>query len=451
MSSETETIVAPSTPYGESAIAVIRASGPLTPALLHGIFSRLPEPRRVTRGVYRDLQGRAVDDLVYCYFQKPASYTGEDVMELYSHGNPLIVQRITDDLLARGCQSAGPGEFTRRAFLNGRMDLSQAEAVIDLIQAGSERALEAANRQLRGELGRRIQSLTDTLLQILAEIEAYIDFPEEDLPDENAGGPVTRIRTLLTSVKELAATARYGTLLREGVGTIILGAPNAGKSSLLNRLVKRDRAIVSDQPGTTRDFLEERLHLAGYCIRLLDTAGLRDEGDPIERLGMQKTLEQADEADLFLLVLDATLPHPPLPESLRARLTPGNTLVIHNKVDLLGKGQPAPFLPECRQVALSALTGDGLDSLETALESLLRKEAESPGADRIAVSARHAQALERVRLALETGLAHLLDHQPPELAASELRAALDALGEIVGRIDNEAMLDKLFATFCIGK
>ena len=451
MNSETDTIVAPSTPYGESAIAVIRASGPRVPGLVREIFGRTPPPRHATCGAYRDLQGIVVDDLVFCYFRKPASYTGEDVLELYTHGNPLIVQKITDDLLARACRSAGPGDFTRRAFLNGRMDLSQAEAVIDLINARSERALEAANRQLRGDLGKRIQSLTDTLLQVLAEIEAYIDFPEEDLPGEDSGGPAARIQKLLTEVNELAATARYGMLLREGVGTVILGAPNAGKSSLLNRLAKRDRALVSDQPGTTRDFLEERLHLAGYCIRLLDTAGLREQGDDIERMGMQKTLEQADQADLFLLVLDATLPHPDLPDSIRARLSPANTLVIHNKADLVPNGPPSPFLPQCPQVTLSALTGEGFDALESALEGLLRKEAESPGSDRVAVSARHAHALKSSRQALEAGLEHLRHAQPPELAASELRGALDALGEIVGRVDNEAMLDKLFATFCIGK
>ncbi len=451
MISDTDTIVAPSTPYGESAIAVIRASGPRVPELLRELFGRTPPPRRATRGLYRDLNGHRVDDLVYCYFQKPASYTGEDVLELYPHGNPLIVRKITDDLLARGCRSASPGDFTRRAFLNGRMDLSQAEAVIDLIRARSDRALEAAGRQLRGELGARIHTLTDTLLQVLAEIEAYIDFPEEDLPGENADGPGARIRNLLTEIEHLAATAHYGTMLREGVGTIILGAPNAGKSSLLNRLAKRERAIVSDQPGTTRDFLEERLHLAGHCIRLLDTAGLRERGDTIERMGMQKTLQQADEADLFLVVLDATLPHPPLPDTLRNRLTPANTLVIHNKADLLDSRQPESFLPECRQVLFSALNGEGIDTLEGALEALLQKEAESPGADRIAVSARHARALDQARSALETALEHLRQGQPPELAASELRAGLDALGEIVGRIDNEAMLDKLFATFCIGK
>ncbi len=451
MTTESDTIVAPSTPYGESAIAVVRVSGPLVPALLMDLFGDFRTPRHMTRGTYRDREGAAVDDLLYTWFRKPASYTGEDLAEFYCHGNPLIISKIVEDLQNRGCRPAGPGDFTRRAFLNGRMDLSQAEAVIDLIRAQSDRALEAAGRQLRGDLGRRIAGLIERLLQVLAEIEAYIDFPEEDLPPEESGGPAARVRAMIEDVEKLAATEHYGAMLREGVGTIIVGAPNAGKSSLLNRLAGRERAIVNETPGTTRDFIEERIRLGGYCIRLLDTAGLRERGDEIERLGMEKTLEQAGEADLFLVVLDAVLPHPPLPGALRERLSPANTLVIHNKADLLEGGTVEPLLDGCREVLVSALTGLGFDELESSIEALLRREAESPGADRVAVSARHARALQEARAMLEDGLSRLRENQPPELAASELRGALDALGEITGRVDNEAMLDKLFATFCIGK
>ncbi len=451
MSFQSETIVAPSTPGGESAIAVIRTSGPAVPGLLQAIFGRTPPPRRAVHAEYRDRDGAFVDDLVYCYFRGPASYTGEDVLEFYTHGNPLIVQKITEDLMARGCRPAGPGDFTRRAFLNGRMDLSQAEAVIDLIRARSERALDAANNQLRGVLGKRIEALSERLLQVLAEIEAYIDFPEEDLPPEEEHGPAGRIRSLMADVERLAATSHYGAVLREGVGTIILGAPNAGKSSLLNRMAGRERAIVSEMPGTTRDFLEERISLAGYCIRLLDTAGLHETGDVLERLGMEKTLEQAGEADLFLVVLDATRPHPDLPHGLRERLVPDRTLVVYNKADLLENGPPTGFLPGCREVALSALTGEGMEALEDALQALLKTGISSDDADRIAVSARHARSLESVRCSLAAGLSRLGAGDPPELAASELRQALDAFGEIIGRVDNDAMLDKLFSTFCIGK
>ncbi len=451
MNSDNDTIAAPSTPYGESAIAVVRASGPLVPGLLKRIFGRTPPPRRATHAEYRDRNGERVDDVVFCYFRKPASYTGEDVVEISTHGNPLIVQKITEDLLERGCRPAGPGDFTRRAWLNGRMDLSQAEAVIDLIRARSDRALAAANHQLRGELGGRIEELTEELLGILAEIEAYIDFPEEDLPPEGRGGPAGSIRKLVTKVDKLAATSHYGAILREGVGTIILGAPNAGKSSLLNRMAGRERAIVSETPGTTRDFLEERMHIGGYCIRLMDTAGLHETEDDIEKLGMEKTLEQADEADLFLVVLDATVPYPALPDALAKRLNAGNTIVIYNKADLLQSEPRKQFLPDCAQVVLSALTGRGMDQLEKLLEGMLENEASGPEADRVAVSARHAQALGAARDALTAGLASLGKGHPPELAASELRGALDALGEIVGRVDNEAMLDKLFSAFCIGK
>ncbi len=451
MSNETDTIVAPGTPFGESALAVVRASGPGVPDLARALFGRLSPARRAVHAEYRDRNGRFIDDLVHCYHRKPASYTGEDVLELFPHGNPLIVRKILDDLIARGCRPAGPGEFTRRAFLNGRMDLSQAEAVIDLIRARSDRALEAAHDQLRGELGRRIRGLTDDLLQVLAEIEAYIDFPEEDLSPDEEGGPADRIQKLITSIERLAATGRYGELLREGVGTILLGPPNAGKSSLLNRMTGRDRAIVSETPGTTRDFLEERIELGGFCIRLLDTAGLHPAGEGLEKLGMEKTLEQAESAALFLVVLDATLPHPELPPSLRKLLVPERTIVIYNKADLLEKPPPTGLLPDCTEVVLSARTGRGMEELETALGRLLRTGIPAEGADRIAVSARHARALETARASLEAARSRLREAEPPELAASELRAVLAALGEIVGRVDNEEMLDRLFATFCIGK
>jgi tRNA modification GTPase len=392
-----------------------------------------------------------VDDVVYTFFPAPNSYTGEDLFELSCHGNPFIAQKLLEDLSARGCRPAEPGEFTKRAFLNGRMDLSQAEAVADLIHARSERALQAANQQLRGALGRRLQIMTDQLLDLLARVEAYIDFPEEDLPPADLTMLADGIRQLQADTARLLATSHYGDVLRDGVKTVILGEPNAGKSSLLNRLVGRDRALVSPEPGTTRDYLEERITLGPHCIRLIDTAGLHSSPTPLERLGIAKTLERAAMADLILLVLDATRPAPVLPDEIRNRLTPGHALVVINKIDLVPAGrepQPPPALPVTR---ISALTGTGCDELEAAVVRHAESFRADQGEDLVAINARHAVALNQATLQLRRALDKVTSQAPIELLASDLRCALDAFGEIAGRIDNELVLDRLFSTFCIGK
>ena len=454
MSRPTDTIAALATPAGTSAIAVVRVSGPDCAKLAAAIFGPTPLPPRVARHAdYKDKQGRIVDDVLVTFFQGPHSYTGEDSLEISSHGNPFIAQSIVSDILERGCRAAEAGEFTRRAFLNGRMDLSQAEAVMDLIHARSERALAAANQQLRGSLGRHLHALTESLLLVLARVEAYIDFPDEDLPPEDRRIAQDELARVLRGTERLLATHRYGELLRDGIKTIIIGEPNAGKSSLLNRLVGHDRALVSPEPGTTRDFIEERLILGPHCLRLIDTAGLNPAPAALEKLGMAKTLERAAEADLFLWVVDATLPCPPLPPEVAARLTPANTLVVLNKADLL----PAPLSPSALQTfslsafSLSALTGAGVDTLSAAIIRHAEAFRQDQGEDLIAINSRHADALRRAREALESAHAKLTVNGPVELLASDLRSALDALGEIAGKIDNERMLDHLFSTFCIGK
>ncbi|WP_415663365.1 tRNA uridine-5-carboxymethylaminomethyl(34) synthesis GTPase MnmE, partial [Rariglobus hedericola] len=311
MSRPTDTIAALATPVGTSAIAVVRVSGPDCASLAQGLFGPVPLPPRVARHTdYRNLQGAVLDDVLATFYQAPRSYTGEDSLEIALHGNPFIAQSILNDLLARGIRLAEAGEFTQRAFLCGKMDLSQAEAVMDLIHARSERALAAANQQLRGSLGRHLSELTEGLLLVLARIEAYIDFPDEDLPAEDRRIVVKELDTVLHGTARLLATHHYGELLRDGIKTVIIGEPNAGKSSLLNRLIGRDRALVSPEPGTTRDFIEERIILGPHCLRLIDTAGLNPSPAALEKLGMDKTLERAAEADLFLWVLDATRPIP---------------------------------------------------------------------------------------------------------------------------------------------
>lgn len=459
MSRHQETIAALATPAGTAAIALLRVSGDDAGRIMQDIFGATPLPRVARHGDYRDLKGLLLDDVVFTFFQGPRSYTGEDSLEISSHGNPFIAQKILEDLFARGCRAAMPGEFTQRAFLNGRMDLSQAESVMDLIQARSERALTAANQQLRGALGRRIEELSGGLLDVLARVEAYIDFPDEDLPPEDRTLIVAKLREILRESEQLLATSHYGEILRDGLKTVILGEPNAGKSSLLNRLVGRERALVSPEAGTTRDFIEERIMLGPHCLRLIDTAGLNSAPGPIEKLGIEKTLERAAEADLILLVLDATQPKPnfstTLPVSLNERIKSGPTLIVWNKSDL---GSPRLLLENTgdegerlNELRVSSLTGDGIGELTSRIINVSDSFQVSVGNDLIAISARHADALGRVKNTL-FGLLADIDHWPAsELLASDLRGVLAALGEITGRIDNEKMLDRLFSAFCIGK
>ena len=444
----TDTIASLATPVGTAAIAVVRASGPAAGRLVQEIFGANLLPRVAQHADYRLRDGTLLDDVLFTYFAGPNSYTGEDTVEISCHGNPFIARRMLDDLFVRGCRPAEAGEFTRRAFMNGRLDLSQAEAVMDLIHARSERALAAANQQLRGSLGRRMEELIALLLKCLAQIEAYIDFPEEDLPPENRAAVLADVDRLREGVGRLLATGRYGEVLRLGVRTVILGEPNAGKSSLLNRLVGRERALVSPEPGTTRDYLEELLAVGPHVLRLVDTAGLNVAPNALESRGIEKTFEQAAEADLFLWVVDASRPWPALPRALAERLSGANTLVVRNKCDLVPEGAPHPTL---QTVAVSALTGAGLADLVAALVAKADAFRTEVGDEIIAINARHADALRRARAALEAARGQLADGSPIELTSSNLREALDCLGEIAGRVDNERMLDVLFSSFCIGK
>ncbi len=452
MSRATDTIAALATPVGTSALAVIRASGPECARLAQEIFGATPLPRTVKRGDYVDRAGVLVDDVLFTLFVAPASYTGEDSLEISAHGNPLIAQKIVDDLLARGCRGAAPGEFTQRAFLNGRLDLAQAEAVMDVIHARSERALGAAHAQLRGALGRRMQELTTGLVALMARVEAYIDFPEEDLPAEDRAWMQAQVATLLANTHKIITTNNYGEILRHGIKTVIVGAPNAGKSSLLNRLVGRDRALVSPEPGTTRDFIEELISCGPHALRLIDTAGLNPTPTTVERMGIAKTLERLAEADLVLWVVDGSAPEVPSTPEIAAALAAKRSIKIFNKSDL-GNLVHSPSLATTGSITVqvSALTGAGLDELQREITRLADALNPLVGDELIAINARHTQALRAASEALLAAQAKLADGSPMELLAADLRSALWNFGEIAGRIDHEAILDELFATFCIGK
>ena len=442
-----DTLAALSTPSGTGAVAVLRVSGPDAAQVAARVFKgpRLT-PRRALFGSVMAADGSALDEVLLTYFAGPASYTGEDTIEISCHGGVLVTRRVLERLLQAGARAAGPGEFTQRAFLNGKLDLTQAEAVMDVISAQTDRALQAANRQLDGALGRTILTLRDELLGILAHVEAYIDFPEEDIDPDTGTALRDRMASLLARLEALLATADQGRLLREGVRTVLAGAPNAGKSSLLNRLLGFERAIVSEQPGTTRDTIEEVINLQGFPLRLIDTAGLRQAtADTIEQAGMARTHSQLAEADLIVEIVDASQPPGDrlvLPESATAR----HVLVLH-KSDL-------PLHPAWQGsdgVPVSSRTGEGLAALADRLIAVITAGGNAFEQSEVAVNARHQACLERARTSLTAAMAEFASGSSVEFTALELRLALEALGDVIGRVDVEDLLGVIFSQFCIGK
>lgn len=447
-----DTIVALSTPPGESALAVIRISGCDCLRLMAEAFGHPtpPSPRRALLSCYQDRSGRQWDEGLLCYFPAPSSYTGEDVLEYSCHGNVLIYNEIMSDLIRRGCRLAGPGEFTRRAFMSGKMDLTQAEAVADLIAARSEQALTCAQRQLGGDLGRRITAMQAALLESLAALEAYIDFPEDDLPEEDAGGPLQALTQLQAEVAALLRAGRNQAHLNAGLNVVIAGPPNAGKSTLLNALLGHARALVSDQPGTTRDYLTETLRVGPYAINLTDTAGLRLTDQTLEQKGMDRTRDWLARADIVIVVIDTTAPLTSAAELNLAHFSPSALLVLENKTDLPDSTSASAFFPEATHLRM-ALARDPIEPVLDRLLRMIQALSGGIGEETPAVNQRQAQALEQMLAALDAAQELLRQHAPTELACAHLREAVDALGGVVGRIDNEAMLDKLFARFCIGK
>lgn len=447
-----DTFIAIATPPGESAIGMLRLSGDQCPSLCEKVFKiPSPRPRHAYFRPYYTLDAERIDEVLVTYFEKDRSYTGDPMLEISCHGNPFIVKRMLDDLVDRGCRQAEPGEFTKTAFLNGKMDLSQAEAVIDVIRARSELALKAATQQLRGSLSRKVEEMVDKLLQIIAEVEAYIDFPEEDLPYQDETAPVKRLLRLISEIDSLRDTSQAGIFLREGVKTIIIGEPNVGKSSLLNYILGESRVIVSDTPGTTRDFVEASFYVGSYRIRILDTAGVHPTDDPLEQAGIHKTLEQLQDSDLVLWTVDQSRPVPELPSAILSHLHAENTVLVRNKADLTAHESWNSSTLPYPAVHLSALKQNGIQSLRDQLLALLGQPEVSSKGDFIAVSARHLKALNQAKESLLCAVPMLEGDEPAELAANHLRDCLNHFGSIVGRIDNERMLDKLFASFCIGK
>ncbi len=441
-----DSIAAISTPFGEGAIAVVRLSGPASLRIVETLFRGKRPPSTMRSrvqyfgGIYQD--DHKLDDVLLSVHRAPASYTGEDVVEIACHGGILVTRRILDLLLQKGARSADPGEFTRRAFLNGKMDLTQAEAVMDLISAQTDLALGAAAEQLEGRLGSRVEAMREQLLALLAHVEAYIDFPDEDIDPDTGHALILRIDAIREELESLLATADRGRVLREGVRTVIFGAPNVGKSSLLNVLLGYERAIVSATPGTTRDSIEEVINLKGIPLRLIDTAGIREVADAVELQGIERTRRLVERADLLLHLEDASRPR-----SSEAAPDAAKELLVLNKCDL-GEDESWAGVAAVR---ISCLKGEGLAQLE---EAVVAKVFEGQAARRdwtVAVNARHQACLQRALRYSEAARTGMADHLSPEFIAEELRGALDAVGEIVGRADTEDLLDRIFGAFCIGK
>ncbi len=446
------TIVALSTPTGESAIAVIRLSGDGCRQLAFDVFGKNLDARKAVYAKYKTINGDILDDVVAVFFKAPFSYTGEDSLEISTHGNPYIVQTMIEDIIARGVQSAQAGEFTRRAFENGKMDLSQAEAVALLIEARSQRSLKAAQKQLSGELGKRINAMSERLLDALALMEAYIDFPEDDLPEEDKSATIAIIDECSQKMTSLIETAKYSPLVHQGLDVVIAGAPNAGKSSLLNLLLGSDRAIVSNIAGTTRDFISEKTSIAGHAINLTDTAGLRGSGDEIESLGIERAMQKIASCDICLLVIDAS--ENSIPDGLDFNiLTQENTIVVLNKCDIQNSNSAEieKKFASFASVKISCKNNQGIDELKNTIEQLINTHHIVAQADDILVSARHAQALQQAKEFLHSATESMQIGAAAELTASDLRASLECLGDIVGKTDNEQVLDRIFSKFCIGK
>lgn len=440
-----DTIVAIATAPGSGGIGVVRLSGPRAFGIARAICGRALTPRRAHHVRFADGDGAAIDDGIALAFAAPASYTGQDVVELQAHGSPAVLQQLVARCCAHGARMARPGEFSERAWLNGKLDLAQAEAVADLIAASDARAARAARRALDGEFSRRVDALAQALLAIRVHVEAAIDFADE--PIDTLGGDDLRVR-LSQACADLAAlqdAARRGQRLRDGLHAVIVGPPNAGKSSLLNALAGSERAIVADVPGTTRDLLRETVRVDGVELTLVDTAGLREGGDAIEREGMRRAHAELTRADLALVVVDARAPVEGL-DAVRAA-TDGvpAVLVLHNKADLLGPGaEPAG----ADALHVSARTGAGLADLHARLQALAQVPDAGEGA--FTARARHVEALGRADAWARAAQAHLHDGDL-ELAAEALRRGHDALGEITGQVRADDLLGAIFASFCIGK
>ncbi|MBL6749128.1 MAG: tRNA uridine-5-carboxymethylaminomethyl(34) synthesis GTPase MnmE [Nevskia sp.] len=449
---EPDTIAAIATAPGRGAVGILRVSGPHALAVAAAMCGALPPPRQAQLRRFRDEGGEAIDEGLVLVFPGPDSYTGEDVVELQGHGGPVVLDLLLRAACAAGARLARPGEFSERAFLNGRLDLVQAEAVADLIDAASRGAAAAALRSLQGEFSRRVDGLLDELVALRADLEASLDFAdEEDVPWLTPQALQARTHAVAALTDTLLADAAQGRRLREGMTVAIAGRPNVGKSTLLNRLAGTEAAIVSPQAGTTRDLLREHIDLDGLPLTLVDTAGLRDAADPVEQEGVRRAWAALEKAELVLFVVDDCAGITAADTALLQRLPEGiDTLIVLNKCDLSGHAPVVEAAPDGRaSLRLSAATGAGMDLLADQIREVAGLSRTAEGL--FTARARHLEALQRARETLRRACAVADVSAGAELLAEELRLAQQALDEITGRFTAEDLLGRIFSSFCIGK
>jgi tRNA modification GTPase len=455
-----DTIAAIATALGEGSIAVVRISGPDAVELIAPLFRSKTDLREapthtVNYGWIVDpADGTVLDEVLVTVMKGPRSFTAEDVVEISTHGGIVAVQSVLELVLRSGVRLAEPGEFTKRAFLNGRIDLAQAEAVIDLIRSKSSRAFQIARRQSEGALSKRIVPLRRKLIELLAHVEVNIDYPEHDVAEMTAASITETCGEALRSVRELLKTAAEGKILREGIVTAIVGRPNAGKSSLLNALAQENKAIVTDIPGTTRDIVEESVSLSGIPLRLLDTAGIRETSDVVERIGVERSRGALNEADLILLVLNHNEPLHDDERRLMDELAGRPVIAIVNKIDLPGKlelDEVRSRFGDDRVVTISAKEGIGIDKLERAVSGLFFGGGIESEDLTYVSNARHIALLHQAAQSLEDAINAANEGVPIDLIQIDIAAAWERLGEIVGDAVGESLLDQIFSQFCLGK
>jgi tRNA modification GTPase len=462
-----DTIAAIATPLGEGGLAVIRLSGPealavadksFVPAGKHSMRPSTAQTHTIHYGRIEQA-GRTVDEVLLSVMRAPRTFTREDVVEIACHGGILSAKLVLDTVLANGARLAEPGEFTKRAFLSGRIDLAQAEAIVDLIHARTELSLAAANEQLAGKLSQRINQLRDDLMTILAHVEAHIDFPDEDIAPDTKERLVSRLGKGVEFMDELLRTANEGQILRLGIRAAIIGRPNVGKSSLLNQLLGHDRAIVSPIAGTTRDTIEETANIRGLPVVFVDTAGLREAGDIIEQEGIRRSRETVARAELILHIFDVSEPFTSQDENYLQQFAHKQRIIVRNKIDLAPQLVfPPGTLPGSGDLRdgsiildVCALTGKGIESLKDAIKDLVWTGEINAEMLQVMINSRHQDALRRAREGAVRALEALRGELTLELVALDLRIAVNAVGEIVGKTATEDLLDAIFSQFCIGK
>ena len=455
-----DTIAAISTPLGVGGIGIVRLSGPQTREILEKVFRRrqgkgpLLSHRFYLGEIIRPRDAAVIDEVLASFMGKPRTYTREDVAEIQAHSGVLVLREILDAVLHSGARLAEPGEFTKRAFLNGRIDLTQAEAVIDLIQSKTRRSLEMANLQREGRLGMEIRRVREELLNLMALLEAGIDFPEDEVPEISGDEVSQPLQGALQRLDTLLRTYDRGKIYREGISAVIIGRPNVGKSSLLNALLREDRAIVTSIPGTTRDVIEEVVNVRGIPLKIMDTAGLRHTRNQVEVEGVRRTRDRMARADLVIWVVDVSEPITPQDLDILPEVQPRKTVVALNKNDLpqrLNPGDLGEHLPGAPLIPVSALHHSGIDRLEEAIRDLVLDGGQDSSAEILLSNLRHKQALENARKGLEQALEASQANLSAEFISLDLGRALQALGEIVGDTTTDDILERIFSQFCIGK